>query len=65
MRPQAQKDNRIVTIAVGPSELGYSCEQSGVNIEIIDDQVVGILRQLKPPEDWRQGCDPSDGGDAW
>ncbi len=32
-----------------------TCEQGGVRVEIIDDQVIEILMNLKPPEDWREG----------
>lgn len=31
------------------------CDQGGVPVEVIDDQVVAILMNLKPPKDWRKG----------
>ncbi|MGQ9851564.1 MAG: recombinase family protein, partial [Aggregatilineaceae bacterium] len=34
-------------------ELGYECEQRGAPADVIDRQVISILTQLKPPENWR------------
>ena len=36
------------------SELGYGCKQGGVPVDVIDNQVISILMQLKPPENWRR-----------
>ena len=47
MRPQAQKDNRIRYYRCRAHDLGYSCEQSGINVEIIDDQVIGISEAIE------------------
>jgi hypothetical protein len=35
--------------------LGYDCDQPGVPVEEIDEQVVTFLKSLKPPKDWRGG----------
>jgi hypothetical protein len=35
--------------------MGYTCRQKGVNAHVIDEQVVRVLQQLKPPHNWRQG----------
>jgi hypothetical protein len=40
---------------VGTDIPGYDCEQGSVHVEAIDNQVVNILMQLEPPEDWRKG----------
>ncbi|MFC1961275.1 recombinase family protein [Chloroflexota bacterium] len=56
MRPQAQsKDNHYRYYRCRARELGYDCEQGGVQVETLDEQVVNILMQLKPPEEWRKG----------
>jgi hypothetical protein len=36
-------------------DLGHECDQPGVRVETIDDQVIAILMNLKPPKDWRTG----------
>jgi site-specific DNA recombinase len=36
-------------------DFGYACEQKGVRVEAIDDQVIAVLMNLKPPDDWRTG----------
>jgi site-specific DNA recombinase len=55
MRPQAQKKGKFRHYRCRARELGYACEQGGVAVEIIDNQVVNILMNLKPPENWRKG----------
>ena len=54
MRCQSQKDGGIRYYRCRSRELGYTCDQAGVSVEKIDDQVVSILMQLKPPADWRK-----------
>ena len=36
-------------------DFGYTCEQRGVRVETIDEQVIAVLENLKPPNDWRKG----------
>ncbi len=36
-------------------DLGYECEQKGVPVEVLDQQIVTILMNLKPPKNWRKG----------
>jgi hypothetical protein len=54
MRCQSQSkgSNRYYRCRAG--ELGYTCDQGGVQVEKIDEQVVSILMQLKPPANWRK-----------
>ena len=33
---------------------GFPCEQRGVRVGTIDEQVIGILLTLKPPADWQE-----------
>ena len=56
MRPQSQsKGSKYQYYRCRSKELGYDCEQKSVRVNTIDDQVVNILMQLKPPEEWRKG----------
>lgn len=55
MRPQSRDRGKNRHYRCRARELGYECEQGGVNVEIIDDQIVQVLMNLKPPEDWRKG----------
>jgi site-specific DNA recombinase len=32
---------------------GFHCGQGGVNAQTIDEQVIAVLMQLRPPENWR------------
>ena len=48
--PRRRVDDQHRYYRCGRRELGYSCEQAGVNVEIIDEQVVGMLMRLKPPK---------------
>jgi len=36
-------------------DFNYTCEQKAVRVEIIDEQVVTVLMNLKPPKNWRKG----------
>jgi len=54
MRPQSRKDRNKQFYRCRATELGYTCEQKGVYSEVLDDQVVSILMQLKPPPYWRE-----------
>jgi hypothetical protein len=55
MRCQSQLGQSYRYYRCRAKELGYECDQLGVRVEIIDDQVVDILMNLKPPKDWRKG----------
>jgi site-specific DNA recombinase len=56
MRPQSvSKESNYRYYRCRSKELGYDCEQKSVHVETIDDQVINILMQLKPPEEWRKG----------
>jgi hypothetical protein len=54
MRCQSQQGGGLRYYRCRSRELGYTCDQPGVPVEKIDDQVVSILMQLKPPADWRK-----------
>lgn len=53
MRPQTRKDRGVRFYRCRAHELGYSCSQKGIYAETLDNQVVNILMQLKPPKHWR------------
>ena len=55
MRCQSQRGGKHHYYLCRAKELGYTCNQSAVNVEKIDQQVVAALMNLKPPSDWRTG----------
>jgi site-specific DNA recombinase len=55
MRPQTRIESRVTYYRCRAREMGYTCRQKGVNAHVIDDQVVKVLQQLRPPHNWRQG----------
>jgi site-specific DNA recombinase len=55
MRPQARKHGQYRHYRCRARELGYVCKQGGVDVEKIDNQVVQVLMNLKPPDNWRKG----------
>jgi len=55
MRCQSQWGGERLYYRCRAGELGYDCNQIGVPVEIADEQVVTILKSLKPPKDWRKG----------
>ncbi len=55
MRPQSQAHGGYRYYRCRATDLGYTCEQKGVQVEISDEQVVHILKTLKAPEDWQKG----------
>lgn len=55
MRPQSQFLGKCRYYRCRARELGYDCEQGAVRVEDMDAMVVSILKQLKPPDDWRKG----------
>ncbi len=54
MRPQARIERNHRSYRCRAREMGYSCEQGSVQTEILEVQVIQILRQLKPPHNWRE-----------
>lgn len=55
MRPQAIQKDESRHYRCRARELGYDCKQSRVSVDTIDNQVVTVLMNLKPPKDWREG----------
>ncbi len=55
MRSQSRGKGKPCYYRCRSRELGYDCEQLGVRTHILDDQVVSVLMNLKPPNDWRKG----------
>ena len=55
MRGQSQWGGGHLYYRCRASDLGYHCEQKGVQVEMLDQQVVNILMSLKPPKNWRKG----------
>jgi len=56
MRVQSQsKQSRYSYYRCKANELGHECEQRAVRTEVVNDQVVATLMQLKPPAEWRKG----------
>lgn len=53
MRPQAYDSKNYKCYRCLARELGYQCEQGLVKTDIVDNQVIEILQQLKPPTQWR------------
>ncbi len=51
---QKRQENQQAYYRCGAKASGFLCEQGGVRVETIDDQVYEILSQLKPPSDWRK-----------
>lgn len=54
MRCQAQAKGRYRYYRCQATDLGYSCEQKGVRVSVIDPQVIACLKQFATPVDWRQ-----------
>lgn len=55
MRPHAQSEGEHRYYRCRSRQLGYKCNQKGVPVEVIDNQVVEVLKNLKPPADWHIG----------
>ncbi len=55
MRPQSQSDrSKYSYYRCRARELGYECSQKSVRTETVEEQVLNILLQLKPPTEWRK-----------
>jgi DNA invertase Pin-like site-specific DNA recombinase len=61
MRAQTRRDRNVRFYRCRAAELGYTCEQKGVYAEVLDEQVVNILLNLKPPPQWRDSITQSIG----
>lgn len=56
LRPQAQsKGKKYRYYRCRSKELSYDCNQKAMRAEDLEDQVVSMLMQLKPPKEWRKG----------
>ncbi len=55
MRCQSQWGGEHLYYRCRASDLGYQCDQKGVPVETLDQQVVSTLMSLRPPENWRKG----------
>ena len=55
MRAQAQHKKQWLYYRCRAKDLSYECEQRGVRAGILEEQVVHVLKNLKPPKDWRKG----------
>lgn len=53
LRPQTYKSGQRY-YRCRAYEMGFSCPQKGVYAELLDDQVIEILKTLKPPKNWRE-----------
>ena len=61
MRAQSRRDSNVRFYRCRAAELGYTCEQNGVYAEVLDQQVIDILLNLKPPSLWRDSITQSIG----
>ena len=56
LRPHSRSDGKkLKYYRCRAKDLGYSCSQKGIQAHVIDNQVVNILFNLKPPKKWREG----------
>src|SRR5260221_13944134 len=53
-RAQAQAKGQLSYYRCRARHSGRKCDQGGLQTETFDQQGVSILRNLKPPENWRQ-----------
>lgn len=51
---QTQNTKKKAYYRCGRRAVGFSCNQKGVQVTTIDDQVVSFLSNMKPPADWRK-----------
>lgn len=63
MRPQAYSkgERKYKTYRCRARELGYDCEQKVVKVDILDHQLIHILKNLTLSNDWRQNITASIG----
>jgi DNA invertase Pin-like site-specific DNA recombinase len=61
MRPQAymQKKYSYKSYRCRARELGYACMQKQVHVDVLDQQLLDLLHQMKPPAHWRQSITQS------
>ena len=55
MRPNRASKSGYKYYRCRARDIGQECEQKGVRVDTIDEQVVSILMILKPPKEWRKG----------
>ncbi|MBZ0285263.1 MAG: recombinase family protein [Anaerolineae bacterium] len=53
MHCHTRSDRRIAHYRCSSRNAGFACDQREVNVEIIDEQIAGILSTLTPPDNWR------------
>ncbi|MCB9140449.1 MAG: recombinase family protein [Caldilineaceae bacterium] len=61
MRGQSHTGNSYLYYRCRAKELGYTCDQGGVSVDDLDEQVLAILTSLKPPKQWRENITRSIG----
>jgi recombinase-like zinc beta ribbon protein len=54
MRPHTNFHGRYLLYRCRARSWGRICPQGSVRADAVEDQVVTILKNLKPPEDWRK-----------
>jgi site-specific DNA recombinase len=55
MRPNQASQSGYKYYRCRSRDFGHVCSQQGVRVETIDEQVVTVLMNLKPPKEWRKG----------
>jgi site-specific DNA recombinase len=55
MRPNKRPKTSRSYYRCRARDFDYQCDQKAINVEIIDNQVVAVLMNLRPPSDWRHG----------
>ena len=53
LRPRTKSENSQRYYRCRARDLGYNCEQPGIPVEIIEEQVLEIVKFLCPPQEWR------------
>lgn len=53
MRPQSNTQGRNPYYRCRARDFGRECSQTSVRAEIVEEQVIQVLKTLKPPADWR------------
>ncbi len=55
MRCHAQSQGRLLYYGCRARSFSFDCPQRGIQVNVIDQQVVHILKHLEPPKEWRKG----------
>ncbi len=53
LRAHTKSDSEQRYYRCKAGDLGYNCRQPGVRVEVIEEQVLNIVRTLCPPREWR------------